>query len=72
MRFLLTRPEADESMLSAMEVIKAMKGPFMPAAVPKVPLPGLHPKQQFGALDKQAELFRVQAAFALLDTALTR
>jgi hypothetical protein len=68
-RFLLTRPEADESMLSAMEVIEAMKGPFAPVAVKGAITRLLHPKGQARALanDSQAELFRVQAAYALLD-----
>jgi hypothetical protein len=67
-RFLLTRVEADEGMLSALEVIQGMKGPFEPATVKGAVARLLRPKQQLLALDKQAELFRVQAAHALLDT----
>lgn len=67
-RFLLTRAEADEGMLSAMEVIQAMKGPFKPAVVKRAIARLLRPQQPLLALNKQAELFRVQAAHALLDT----
>lgn len=67
-RFLLTRAEADEGMLCAMEVIEAMKGPFEPTAVKSAIARLLRPKQPLLASDKQAELFRVQAAYALLDT----
>jgi hypothetical protein len=67
-QFLLTRREADEGMLSALEVIQGMKGPFEPAAVKRAIARLLRPKQPSLALDKQAELFRVQAAHALLNT----
>ena len=67
-RFLLTRAEADEGMLCAVEVIEAMKGPFVPAVVKSAIARLLRPTQPHLALDKQAELFRVQAAHALLDT----
>lgn len=66
-RFLLTRTEADEGMLSALEVIQGMKGPFEPAAVKSAIARLLRPKQPLLVLDKRAELFRVQAAHALLD-----
>ncbi|MDB5270761.1 MAG: hypothetical protein JWP58_3801 [Hymenobacter sp.] len=68
MRFLLTRPEANESRLSASEVIKAMKGPLEPAADKGAIAQLLRPKLRNEELDTQAELFRVQAAHALLDT----
>lgn len=67
-RFLLTRAEADEGMLSAMEVIEAMNGPFAPAAVKRAIAQLLRPTHPLLAGDTQAELFRVQAAYALLDT----
>ncbi|ALW85920.1 hypothetical protein AUC43_12930 [Hymenobacter sedentarius] len=67
-RFLLTCPEANEAMLSASEVIKAMKGPFAPAAVKGAIARLLRPKLRLEELESQAEFFRVQAAYALLDT----
>jgi hypothetical protein len=67
-RFLVTRPDADEGMLSAMEIIEALKGPFAPAVVKGAIARLLRPKQPLLAEDKQAELLRVQAAYALLDT----
>jgi hypothetical protein len=66
-RFFSTRAEADENMLSALEVIQGMKGPFKPAVV-KGAMTRRRSKQPLPALDKQAELFRVQAARARLDT----
>ncbi|WP_135399204.1 hypothetical protein [Hymenobacter metallicola] len=66
-RFLLTRAEADEGMMWAMAVIENMKGPFAPAAVKRAIAQLLRPKQQLLSADTQAELFRVQAAYALLD-----
>jgi hypothetical protein len=67
-RFLLTRAEADEGMMCAMEVIEAMKGPFVPATVKRAIAQLLRPKQLLLPGDTQAELFRVQAAYSLLDT----
>lgn len=67
LRFLLTRAKADEGMLSALEVIQGMKGPFAPATVKGAIARLLRPKQSLLISDKQAELFRVQAAHALLD-----
>jgi hypothetical protein len=69
-RFLLTRAAADEGILSAMEVIQGMKGPFKPAVVKSAITQLLRSKHPLLALDKRAELFRVQAAHALLDTYL--
>jgi hypothetical protein len=69
-RFLLTRAEADEGMLSAMEVVQGMKGPFKPAVVKSAIAQLLRPKHPLLALNKRAELFHVQAAHALLDTYL--
>ncbi|WP_126546988.1 hypothetical protein [Hymenobacter amundsenii] len=51
-----------------MEVIEAMKGPFAPVAVKRAIAQLLRPTQTLLAGDTQAELFRVQAAYALLDT----
>jgi hypothetical protein len=69
-RFLLTRAEADEGMLSAMEVIQGIKGPFKPAVVKGAIAQLLRLKHPLLVLNKRAELFRVQAAYALLDTYL--
>jgi hypothetical protein len=71
-RFLLTRSEADEGMLSAMEVIEAMQGPFVPKVVKGTIARLLRPTQPLLALDSQAELIRVQAAYSLVDKYLTQ
>ena len=69
-RFLLTHPEADESMLAAVTAIEAMKGPFAPAAVKKAIIRLLDAKRRAVAAPSEpllTELFLVQAAYALLD-----
>lgn len=72
MRLLLTRTDADEGMLCAMEVIKAMKGPFAPATVKSAIARLLRPKQPLLAGDKQAELIRVQAPMSCSTHILTK
>ena len=67
-RFFLTRPEADEGILCAVEVIEAMKGTFVPGAFKGAIARLLRPTQPLLAGDRQAESFRVQAAYALRNT----
>lgn len=69
-RFLLTHPDADESMLAAVTVIEAMQGPFPPKVVKNAIIRLLDPNGRAKATPFEpllTELFLVQAAYALLD-----
>ena len=71
-RLLLTRTDADEGMLCAMEVIEAMKGSFAPAAVKSAIARLLRPKQPLLAGDKQAELLRCRLPMSCSTHILTK